>query len=94
MYSTEQLVECLKKCQFQTEDLVAYLSAIKFISLKLTGNELNPDKPTRIRLINNSYYRFGYDHGIAIIFDDDYCRLSVGIHNKSKLSSLGVKYTN
>lgn len=47
---------------------------------------------SKLRLINNSYYRYGYDTGLAIIFNDTYRILSVGSHNKNVLNSFGVKY--
>lgn len=38
------------------------------------------------------YYRFGFDDGIAIIFDDEYNIISAGLHKRTKLKSLGIRY--
>jgi hypothetical protein len=46
----------------------------------------------RLRLLSNMYYRFGCDRGLAIIFDDAYQIISVGVHNKSSLISFGAKF--
>lgn len=46
----------------------------------------------KLRLLNNMYYRFGFDEGLAIIFDDSYRLYSVGVHNKNNLASFGVRY--
>jgi len=43
-------------------------------------------------LINNKYYRFGYDKGLAIMFDDQYKIISMGYHIKNNLSGVGIKY--
>lgn len=48
----------------------------------------------KLRLINNIYYRYGYDQGLAIIFDDSHKIVSVGVHNKSELTSYGVKFNS
>ncbi len=48
----------------------------------------------KLRLIKNMYYRFGFDQGLAIIFDDEYRISSVGVHNRSALTSFGVKFNN
>lgn len=48
----------------------------------------------KLRLINETYYRFGYDEGIAIIFDDSFRRISIGIHHQTHLCSLGVKFVH
>lgn len=40
----------------------------------------------------NDFYRFGFDEGIAIVFDDEYRVISSGVHKKAKLSSLGVRF--
>jgi hypothetical protein len=60
---------------------------------KMVGGQIG-SKKAKMRLINNCYYRYGYDQGLAVIFDDEYKRISVGVHNRSTLSSVGVKYTN
>jgi hypothetical protein len=46
----------------------------------------------KLRLINNSHYRFGYDIGLAVIFDDEFKILSAGIHHKNALNSYGIKF--
>lgn len=43
-------------------------------------------------MVENKYYRFGYDDGLAIIFDEDFNRISVGSHSKSKLKSFGISF--
>lgn len=48
----------------------------------------------KLRLINNKYYRFGYDKGLAIMFDDQYQILSMGHHVKNKLVGVGIKYNS
>lgn len=47
----------------------------------------------KLRLINNSFYRYGYDKGLAIIFDDEFTLLSAGWHHRNQLTDLGVRYT-
>lgn len=46
----------------------------------------------RLRLINNKFYRFGFDKGLAIVFDDSFKIISSGIHYKNDLIDLGVNY--
>lgn len=46
----------------------------------------------KLRLINNSHYRYGYDVGLAVIFDDQFKILTAGVHQKNALSSFGVKF--
>jgi hypothetical protein len=53
----------------------------------------NKAKKVKLRLINNIYYRFGYDHGLALVFNDEYKRISVGFHDKSTLCSYGALFT-
>jgi hypothetical protein len=31
---------------------------------------VNSNNVAKLRLVNNNYYRFGFDNGIAVIFDD------------------------
>lgn len=46
-------------------------------------------------MINNSYYKFGFEkNGLAIIFDDYYKIKSMGDHYKTELKGLGIKYLN
>lgn len=59
----------------------------------LTHDTANANKKVKLRLINELYYRYGFDEGIAIIFDDEYKIMSAGLHRKAKLKSLGVKFT-
>lgn len=66
-----------------------YHSLIKYLN-KVMSSERKEDP--RMRLINNSHYRFGYDVGLAVIFDDQYRILSAGMHHKNALNSFGVKY--
>lgn len=47
----------------------------------------------KLRLINGTCYRYGYDEGIAIVFDDEYRIISAGLHRKANLKSLGVRFT-
>lgn len=51
----------IAKCKFSTRKVE--LSLFNFISHRLN------DPPFKLRLINNDYYRFGFDDGIAICFD-------------------------
>lgn len=43
-------------------------------------------------MVDGKYYRFGYDDGLAIIFDEDFNRVSVGSHFKSKIKSFGIAF--
>ena len=51
---------------------------IRFISNKLIASPDNQSRskntgtynPVKLRLLSNKYYRFGYDEGLAIIFDE------------------------
>ena len=45
-----------------------------------------------MRLVNESFYRYGFDEGIAIVFDDEYRVVSAGLHKKATLKSLGIKF--
>lgn len=54
-------------------------------------NEKEPNS-MRLRLINNKFYRFGFDKGLAIVFDDSFKIISSGIHYKNDLIDLGVNY--
>lgn len=66
------------------------LSLVKFINKRFT-----PSRPDlKLRLINNQYYRFGFDRGLALMFDDEYRVLSMGYHTKSSLCGVGVKYNS
>ena len=48
-----------------------------------------------IELLNNCFYKFGFERaGLAIIFDDEYHILSVGMHTKNELKGIGLKYLN
>ena len=38
------------------------------------------------------HYRYGFDEGLAIVFDDDYHIISAGMHKKAKLKSLGIRF--
>lgn len=81
--------ELIRKCNFSKEVVPNLL--IKYLNNHMVSDE----KPfIKLRLINNVYYRFGYDQGLAIIFDDSHKIVSVGVHNKSELSSFGAKYNN
>lgn len=42
--------------------------------------------------MNQSFYRYGFDEGIAIIFDDEYRIISIGVHRKAKLIGLGILF--
>lgn len=61
----------------------------------LNNHMLSADSPSiKLRLLNNTFYRLGFDSGLAAIFDDQYQVLSVGVHSKSNLTSFGVKFYN
>lgn len=47
----------------------------------------------RLQLLNQTYYRYGFDDGIAIVFDDEYNIVSAGLHRKANLKSLGIRFT-
>lgn len=62
------------------------------MSANFTSEEGNSPK-LKLRLVNQNYYRFGYDEGLAFMFDDDYSLISMGIHKKSKVVGLGFRRT-
>ena len=46
----------------------------------------------KLRLLNDVYYRFGFDEGLAAIFDDSFRLKTIGVHQKSALTSYGISY--
>ena len=52
----------------------------------------NSQQRLKLRLINGAHYRYGFEEGLAIVFDDDYRIISAGIHKKAQLSSLGIRF--
>ena len=46
----------------------------------------------KLRLLNSMYYRFGFDSGLAVIFDEEYQIISIGVHHKSTPISYGAKF--
>ena len=71
---------------------------IRFISSKIVPEtslkRKGPKNTVTMRLLNNKYFRFGFDEGLAIIFDQDLNRRSVGYHFKDKLTSFGKSFLN
>jgi len=60
------LQSLVENCRFREKKEVEH-SIVKFINNNMVGNEKDGPK---LRLINNSVYRFGFDDGLAIQFDD------------------------
>ena len=76
----------IKICNFSVQP-------IPYLLIRYLNNYMVPDdSPLKLRLLNNIYYRYGCDQGLAILFDDDYRIVSVGVHSKSNLTSFGVRY--
>ena len=87
-------------CQWPEDYFFDNQTLIKYISNKLTSSnshkqKLGTDKinPVKLRLIENKFYRFGYDEGLAIIFNEDFNRVSVGYHKKSQIKSFGIAFS-
>ena len=63
----------------------------------MSGYLINEKVPkperTKLLLLNQTYFRYGFDEGIAIVFDDEYNILSMGLHQKANLKSLGIRFT-
>lgn len=96
MFSSEDVREMFMQCKWPVEYFNDNQTLIKYISSKLTDpqvrNTRQKQNNCKLRLIENRYYRFGYDDGLAIIFDEEFNRVSVGSHFKSKLKSFGVAF--
>ena len=79
LFCKEHLDDYISLCKFTYEVPDSYLTLVKYISEHLTTQF------TKIRLIHNSKYRFGFDNGLAILFDDEYNISSCGYHSKNDL---------
>ena len=88
VYCNEHIDDLIETCQFSGE-FIPHLP-IKYINDYLVAGSKTHLK---LRLINNDYYRFGCDHGLAVIFDDQYKIISIGVHQKSTLVSFGAKFS-
>lgn len=63
------------------------------MSTYLINEKVPKPERTKLLLLNQMYFRYGYDEGIAIVFDDEYKILSMGLHQKANLKSLGIRFT-
>lgn len=82
-----------QQCKWPSEYFSHNQTLIKYVSSKLTESQkTNVQNNCKLRLVDNRYYRFGYDDGLAIIFDEEFNRVSVGSHFKSKLKSFGIAF--
>ena len=72
----------------------SYKTIIRFIDRHLTQEGNQNIRKVKLRLINESYFKFGFDEGVAMVFDDEYKVSSAGLHKKAKLQSIGIKYKN
>jgi hypothetical protein len=76
----------IQECGFDSSKVSP--SLIKFLNHQLQSNFATSFK---LRLIGNQYYRYGFDNGLAIFFDDEYQLVSVGEHDKNNLNGVGYK---
>ena len=86
--NSEDITKMINECSFKQKGVIHH-SLIKYLNKCMSSEK---KKLPKLRLINNSYYRYGYDFGLAVIFDDEFRLLSAGIHNKNALNSFGVKF--
>ena len=63
-----------------------YFSLIKFVSLVDNGNIV-----ARPMKSGNCY--FGYEHGLAIVFNSNNGVVSVGVHSQGRITEFGGKYS-
>ena len=42
-------------------------------------------------MIKNKYFRFGFDDGLSVFFDEEHQVISVGQHQRNELVGVGVK---
>lgn len=70
----------------------SWKTLIKFISAYFVNSIRSSEQRLKLRLINGTNYRYGFDEGLAVVFDDDYQINSMGMHRKAKLKSLGIRY--
>lgn len=54
---------------FHNQTLIKYISSKLAESQKTNKSKTNVQNNCKLRLVDNRYYRFGYDDGLAIIFD-------------------------
>lgn len=92
IYSDEDFNSYITMCHWGHFD-ESYKTLIKFLSAHFNKDKGVKQMEPKLRLINEVFYRFGYDEGIAIVFDDQYRIVSSGYHRKGKLVSLGVRFT-
>ena len=59
----------MELCRWDNFDS-SFKTLMKFISSHLTQDNNEKIKRIKLRLVNESFYRYGFDEGIAIVFDD------------------------